>query len=36
MAKDKIFGKDTVAGMNEVKDAAAQINNILNDKKIKI
>jgi len=31
MAKDKIFGKDTVAGMNEVKDAAAQINNILND-----
>lgn len=31
MAKDKIFGKDTVAGMNEVKDVAAQINNILND-----
>ena len=27
---DKIFGKETVAGMNEVRDAANEVNNILN------
>ena len=28
---DRIFGKDTVASMKEVKDASAQINKLLND-----
>ena len=28
---DKIFGKDTVASVNEVKDASVQINKLLND-----
>ena len=29
MAKDKIFGKETVASMNEVRDTASEISSIL-------